>query len=74
MRYKIEIFFKKGVLDAEGDATLNALKSIGYSVGNVSSGRIFTIETSLKKEKIEEMCNRLLANPIIHDWKISVLK
>ncbi|MEK6851561.1 MAG: phosphoribosylformylglycinamidine synthase subunit PurS [Candidatus Thermoplasmatota archaeon] len=74
----VEILLKKGVADPEGDATLKALKLLGFTnVSAVHSAKRFVIhvdETDAAKAKAgaEEMCRRLLANPVIHDYRISI--
>ena len=72
----VEIHLKKGVADPEGSNTLKALKLLGFeNATDVKSAKLFEID--LKEENkatakaiLEEMCNRLLANPVIHDYQI----
>lgn len=72
----MEIYLKKGVADPEGANTLKALKLLGFeNAVDVKSAKLFEID--LKEEDkeearkaLEEMCNRLLANPVIHDYQI----
>lgn len=74
----VTINFKKSILDPQGNAVYKALKSLGYeSVRDVRIGK--HIEVSLDgdtKEKAEnelkEMCDKLLANPVIEDYQIEV--
>ncbi len=72
----VEIHLKKGVADPEGSNTLKALKLLGFeNATDVKSAKLFEIdlkeENKAKAEAIlEEMCNRLLANPVIHDYQI----
>lgn len=74
----VEILLKRGVADPEGDATLKALRLLGFAnVTDVSSAKRFLIrldEADAEKAKAaaEEMCRKLLANPVIHDYRISV--
>ena len=72
-KFKIEITYKSGVLDSEGDATLGALKTLGFHVSSVKSSKAYTIETSEDAKKVEEMCKKLLANPIIQEYFIKKL-
>jgi phosphoribosylformylglycinamidine synthase PurS subunit len=77
----ILINLKKGVLDAQGAATQNALESLGFGeVKEVRIGKCIDIKIEAKTRKIvgqrvEEMCKKLLANPVIEDfsYKIEVL-
>ena len=69
---------KKGVLDPAGQAALGALKSLGFEeVSNVQIGKYITlrlegIAAEKAQARVEEMCERLLANPIIEDYRIDI--
>ncbi len=69
---------KKGILDPAGQATLGALKSLGYvEVADVRIGKYITlrlegVEGERARERVEEMCERLLANPIIEDYRVEI--
>jgi len=73
----VEIFLKKGVADPEGDATLKALKLLGFAdVASVQSAKLFRIhlaesDAAKATAAVEEMCRKLLANPVIHDYRIT---
>jgi phosphoribosylformylglycinamidine synthase len=81
--WSVNIFInlKKGVLDAQGAATQNALESLGFGeVKEVRIGKCINIKIETKTQKIvcqrvEDMCKKLLANPVIEDfsYKIEVL-
>ena len=81
--WSVNIFInlKKGVLDAQGAATQNALESLGFGeVKEVRIGKCINIKIEAKTRKIvsqrvEDMCKKLLANPVIEDfsYKIEVL-
>ena len=74
MRAKVFVSLKGGVLDPQGKAVRNGLVSLGYGeVESVRQGKLFEVtldETDKSKaaERIEEMCKKLLANPIIEDF------
>lgn len=67
---------KEGVLDPQGVTILHALKQLGYSeVEEVRSGRIFELSFHADfngdvKKKSEDICNKLLANPVIEEFEI----
>jgi phosphoribosylaminoimidazole-succinocarboxamide synthase len=69
---------KKGVLDPAGQAALGSLKSLGFEeVSDVRIGKYITlhlegIEGHKAAERVEEMCERLLANPVIEDYQIDI--
>ena len=74
----VEIFLKKGVADPEGDATLKALRLLGFAnVQSVGAAKLFRIhlaedDTAKATKEVEEMCRKLLANPVIHDYRITM--
>lgn len=78
MRARVEIHLKKGVADPEGDNVLKALKLLGFSsVSAVRSIKVFEIDIGERsredaKTAVEEMCRKLLANPVIHDYRIAL--
>ncbi len=63
---------KQGVLDPQGQATLNALRSLGYGeVEDVRVGKYIVLRLrGGSEERVREMCEKLLANPIIEDYRI----
>ncbi len=70
---------KPGVADPEGDNTLKALNLLGFEkVDAVRSVQVFEIDLTAKgnaaaREELEEMCRKLLANPVIHEYRIELL-
>jgi len=72
----VEIHLKKGIADPEGSNTLKALKLLGFETAtDVKSAKLFEIDVEEEdraraEDLLEEMCNRLLANPVIHDYQI----
>ncbi|MFQ5816291.1 MAG: phosphoribosylformylglycinamidine synthase subunit PurS [Candidatus Hydrothermarchaeaceae archaeon] len=71
MRWEVRIAYKKGVQDTEGESTLEGLRALGFErVDGVTTARVYLIEGDYSKREVEEMCRRLLANPISQDYKI----
>jgi phosphoribosylformylglycinamidine synthase len=76
----IIIKLKKGVLNPEGRTVLRALNFLGYD--GVKDAKTFkcvelTIEGDNEEEvynKVDDMCKKLLANPVIHDYEITLKK
>ncbi|GAB4116475.1 MAG: phosphoribosylformylglycinamidine synthase subunit PurS [Candidatus Caldatribacteriota bacterium] len=73
-KVKISIKLKSGVLDAQGKATHKALLAIGFQkVQEVRIGKLIELKlegdsrTEVEKQ-IQEMCQKLLANPVIEDF------
>jgi phosphoribosylformylglycinamidine synthase PurS subunit len=74
---EVRVTLKKGVADPEGKNTLKALELLGFDgVRDVRSVKVFEIETDGKAEEtkrsVEEMCRKLLANPVIHNYSIRI--
>lgn len=69
---------KPGISDPEGQNTTKALQLLGFgSVQGAHTTRIWDIELSTQdkakaKKEVDEMCRRLLTNPVIHDFEIRV--
>ena len=67
---------KKDVLDPQGQVIQKTLNGMGFNnVNEVRQGKFFEIEISetnkeISKTKVEEMCQKLLANLVIEDFKI----
>ena len=76
MKFKINIFLKKGVLDPEGKAIENALINNGYKkVNNVRVGKTISlnIKSDIKSDALEQvtlMCKEMLVNNVIEDFEI----
>ena len=71
MKARIVVTLKNGVLDPQGQAIENALGAMGLDgVDSVRQGKVFEVEGDLDQAKLEEMCERLLANTVIEDYAI----
>lgn len=78
--FNCEVFIKprKDILDPQGDAVNNALANLDFKgVSNVKIGRFMTLELEAANEKaarrqLDEMCQKLLANPITEDYELKV--
>ena len=76
MKVSVIITLKKDVLDPQGKVIHQALDGMGFNdVNEVRQGKYFEIDTKendLKKakDKVEEMCKKLLANLVIENYKI----
>lgn len=71
---KIYVTLKSGVLDAQGDTVRSALETLGFKgLADVRVGKfmVLTLNGLTQEEataQVEEMCKRLLANPVIEDY------
>lgn len=79
MQARIYVTLKQGVLDPQGEAVRHALGSLGFDgVGGVRQGKLLDIEldaTSREEAeaKLAEMCEKLLANTVIEDYRVELL-
>ena len=75
---EVRVRLKKGVADPEGANTKKALELLGFTeIVGVDSSRCFSIrldtdDESRASEQVERMCQNLLANPVIHDYEITM--
>ena len=77
MKFSVTVTLKKDVIDPQGKVVENTLVNMGMNnLKSVRQGKYFQIEVDEKDQttaeaKIKEMCNKLLVNLIIEDFKIS---
>ena len=76
MKISVIITLKKDVLDPQGKVIQQTLDGMGFDdINEVRQGKYFEIDTKESdpkkaKEKVEEMCKKLLANLVIENYKI----
>ena len=76
MKISVIITLKKDVLDPQGKVIHQTLDGMGFGdVNEVRQGKYFEINTKdddpkKAKDKVEEMCKKLLANLVIENYKI----
>ena len=76
---RIEVGHRPGILDPQGGAIERALPALGYSnVSHVRVGKSIRLAVEAGDEagaraQVEEMCRRLLANPVIEDYSVEVM-
>ncbi|MEM3026285.1 MAG: phosphoribosylformylglycinamidine synthase subunit PurS [Thermoproteota archaeon] len=78
MRLRVEVRLKPGHFDPEGDVTAKMLRDLGFPVTMVKTGKVYIvdIESDDREEALrlaEEMCRKLLANPVKDDYSLEVL-
>lgn len=75
---KVYVTPKRGVLDPQGKAVANALHSLGFAeVGDVRIGKYMEIRftdgsAEIVASRVREMCEQLLANQVIEDFRFEV--
>ena len=76
MKFSVTVTLKKDVLDPQGKVVQNTLLNLGMSdLKSIRQGKFFEIDVKENdpekaKKKVEEMCEKLLVNLIIEDYKI----
>ncbi len=76
MIFLVQITRREGIADPEGTTTAHALHELGYQeVTGVTFGRDIAIEMDAEDEaeatrRVIEMCDQLLANPVIESYTV----
>jgi phosphoribosylformylglycinamidine synthase subunit PurS len=78
MKARVHVSLKAAVLDPQGKAIGNALRSLGFAgIGEVRQGKLIELELAetdpfRARAQVEAMCKELLANPVIEDYAIDL--
>ena len=78
MKAKIHITLKSGVLDPQGKAIEGALAGLGFEgASEVRQGKVIELalaetDEAAARATIEEMCKKLLANPVMENYTIEL--
>jgi phosphoribosylformylglycinamidine synthase len=78
MKARIHVRLKDGVLDPQGAAIGRALAQLGFEgVGEVRQGKLIELDLAetdrvSAEQKLQAMCERLLANPVIETYAVSL--
>lgn len=79
MKARVFVTLKNGVLDPQGAAVKHALGSLGFEgVDSVRQGKVIELELSetdaaSAEASVKAMCDKLLANTVIEDYKVEML-
>lgn len=80
MKAKIHVTLKNGVLDVQGKAVAAGLAGLGFGgVGDVRVGRYVEVELAASsraaaEKTAKEMCEKLLANTVIENYRIEIVE
>jgi len=75
---RVHVTLKKGVMDPQGEAVKQGLLTLGYQgVKEVRVGKYLEVALEAPDEEearrqVEEMCRRLLANPVLEDFSVDI--
>jgi phosphoribosylformylglycinamidine synthase PurS subunit len=78
MRATVLVRPKAGILDPQGRAVESSLRKLGFEIAEARVGRLIDLEVdadapSAARAEVEQMCERLLANPLIESYEIELL-
>jgi phosphoribosylformylglycinamidine synthase len=80
MKARVTVYPRSQVLDPQGKAISQALERVGFGeVRDVRAGKSFDIELDIDdpqraRERVESMCEALLANTVVEDYTVSLLE
>jgi phosphoribosylformylglycinamidine synthase subunit PurS len=68
---------KDGILDPQGEAVGSSLRQLGFAVEDARVGRVVDVEmpdsdAAQARALVEQMCEQLLANPLIETYEIAM--
>ena len=76
-RAKVEISLQPGLSDPEGETSADSLRDLGYDIREVTLSKVYYIQFDAPSaeeayQQVDEMCKKLLANPVKDNYKIAV--
>jgi phosphoribosylformylglycinamidine synthase PurS subunit len=69
---EVKVSLKEGMLNPEATTIERSLALLGYDVKNAKTVDIIKFQME-GREDVVDMCERLLCNPVIHNYKITVI-
>jgi phosphoribosylformylglycinamidine synthase len=78
VKARVHVTLKTGVLDPQGKAIQHALDQLGFTgVEGVRTGKVFELELTdsdeaAARERVQQMCEQLLANTVIENYDIEI--
>jgi phosphoribosylformylglycinamidine synthase len=79
VKARVYVTYRRGILDPQGNAVARALAALGFNeVDDVRIGKLIDIELrttdrASAERMLDDMCRRLLANPVIEEYRYQVL-
>jgi phosphoribosylformylglycinamidine synthase len=70
---------KQGILDPQGQVVESSLRHLGFDIAEARVGRLVDVELATEDREqalasLEQMCERLLANPLIESYSIELAR
>ena len=74
-KIRVYVTLKPSLLDSAGRTVAQSLQKLGYDqVEGVRIGKMIELEVSeFEEARVKEMCDKLLANPVIEDYRFEVV-
>jgi phosphoribosylformylglycinamidine synthase len=78
LKVRVMVTLKPGVLDTQGKTVRSALESLGFKhlvdlrIGKVMEIKLDGVSAEAAKAQVEAMCQKLLANPVIEDYRYEI--
>lgn len=78
MHARVHVTLRQGVLDPQGEAIRHALSALGFAgVEGVRQGKVIDLrlaetDADAARARVAEMCEKLLANTVIEDYRIEI--
>ena len=76
MKARVHVTLKNGVLDPQGKAIAHALQTLGFDgVEDVRQGKYIELDLApgADANTVKAMCEKLLANPVIEDYRVELV-
>jgi phosphoribosylformylglycinamidine synthase PurS subunit len=78
MRATVVVRPKAGILDPQGEAVGTALGHLGFSVAGARVGKVIDLELEAgdageARAQVEQMCEKLLANPLMESYEVEIV-
>ena len=73
---KVYVTYKESILDPKGEAVMEAVHRLGFTVAEIRVGKYFEMhvqQTEAIEEKIEQICDQLLANVNMESYRFEIL-
>ena len=80
MKVRVLVRLRPGIMDVQGAAVQRALIGLGFAdlrdlrVGKVVEVEVDAASESIARSRVDEMCKKLLANPVLEDYTIETLE
>ena len=80
MKVRVLVRLKPGILDVQGAAVKRALDGLGFTgIADLRVGKVIEVDVdapdaSDARARVDEMCRKLLANPVVEDYTCEVVE